>query len=457
MKHALLLALVFAAAHPAWGQFELYLVNGNIEQPVVQAYDFGDVEPGAPLAVPFRIRNVSAAAATLDLLTVNGAGFSIPSANAPSIPVSLGSEQAVDFTVQFQSAGTGIYSAALESVGISVILTATVPVEFTCQAIVGSAVQNCAAAPVNFGSVPVGQNPTVEFILLNQTSAALTAPGPLVSGAGFSLYGASPAGAVIQPAASIAFEVQFSPTAPGAATGTLALGSRSYTLLGTGVEPPFPQPQISLTLPNQASAQQGTVAIALSAPPQMSGTGTVTIAFVPEPSLAADPADPGIVFASGGQSATFGVLIGQAQAYFGTATTLPFQTGTTAGTLTVTAQLGSNSVQQSVIISPAPVGFTAIEGVRSAGTVEVDLTGFDNTRSAGALAFTFYDAAGNQVAPPVQANGSAEFASYFQTSAGGAFALKAVFPVLGDTSQIASFQAVVTNSVGMAATALTNF
>ena len=32
MKRMLLLAL--AAAAPAWGQFELYLVNGNIDQPV---------------------------------------------------------------------------------------------------------------------------------------------------------------------------------------------------------------------------------------------------------------------------------------------------------------------------------------------------------------------------------------------------------------------------------------
>ena len=114
-------------------------------------------------------------------------------------------------------------------------------------------------------------------------------------------------------------------------------------------------------------------------------------------------------------------------------------------------------MQQSVTILPAVVGVTAVQGVRSPGTVEVDLTGFDNTRTAGQLQFTFYDAAGNPVAPPVQANGSSVFAAYFQSSAGGTFALKAVFPVLGDTGQIAAFQTVVTNSAGASTTPLTSF
>ena len=83
--------------------------------------------------------------------------------------------------------------------------------------------------------------------------------------------------------------------------------------------------------------------------------------------------------------------------------------------------------------------------------------GFDNTRSAGALTFSFFDAGGNALVAPIQANGSSDFAAYFQNSAGGAFELKAVFPVAGDISQIASFQAVVTNSAGNATTARTNF
>jgi hypothetical protein len=88
----------------------------------------------------------------------------------------------------------------------------------------------------------------------------------------------------------------------------------------------------------------------------------------------------------------------------------------------------------------------------------VDLTGFDNTRTAGPLTFTFYDTSGNPIGGgPIEANGTASFAAYFQNSAGGTFTLTAVFPVSGNTGQVVEFQAVVTNSAGSATTARTAF
>ena len=449
----LLLAL---AACPAWGQFQLYLVNGSVVQPVVHTYDLGSVAPGTSVAVPFQIANIGSAPATLNLLTVTGTGFSVASGSAPVLPISLTAQQSVNFTVLFQAPAPGIYSAALNSVGIAVTLTATVPVELTYESVIGNSVQPLSAGSVRFGSVPVGQSPTIQILMLNRTSVALPAPSVSVAGPGFSLSGQPPAGTVVPPSASTSAEIQFSPTAAGAVTGSLTIGGQSYALTGTGVVPALPQPSIVLTLAQADSAQQGTVAVTWNAPAQTSATGTVTLTFAPTTSIPG-AADTGIAFASGGQSAIFNVFIGNTQAIFGTAASMPFQTGTTAGTLTVAVQLGGNSAQQSIVILPAIVGVTAAQGVRSTGTVEVDLTGFDNTRSAGALAFTFFDASGNEIAPPVQANGSPSFASYFQNSAGGTFELKAVFPVAGDTGTIASFQAVVTNSAGNATTARTNF
>jgi hypothetical protein len=452
LARILLLAL---AATPAWGQFQLYLVNGTIIQPVVHTYDFGSVAPGTPAAAAFQITNISSAPAIVNLLTLTGSGFSVASGSAPLLPVSLASQQSVNFTVVFQATVPGSYSAALNSVGIAVTLTATVPVELTYQWVTAAGVQLLSAGPVSFGSVPVGQSPTIEILLVNQTSAALTVPSVSVSGAGFSLSGPVPVGTV-KPAASTALEIQFSPTAAGTSTGTLTIDGQIFALTGTGVIPPLPQPQIVLTAQPE-SDQQGTVAITWSAPSQTSATGTVTLTFLPANSIPG-ATDPGIAFASGGQSAIFNVFIGATQAIFdSTANTMPFQTGTTAGTLTVTVVLGSNTVHQSITIQPEVVDVTAAQGVRSTGTLEVDLTGFDNTRSAGALSFTFFDASGNPIAPAVLANGSSSFAQYFQNSAGGTFELKAVFPVVGDTSTVASFQAVVTNSAGNTTTARTNF
>jgi len=452
----LLLALLAFAAAPAWGQFQLYLVDGNIVQQIVNTYGLGNVAPGTSAAVALRITNISSAPALLDLLTVTGTGFTVPAADTPALPVNLGPQQSVDFTVVFQATSPGNYSAALNSVGISVTLTATVPVELTYQWVTGTGVESLSAGPVNFGSVPVGQSPTIEILLVNQTSATLAVPSVSVSGSGFSLTSQPPAGSTVSPSASAALEVQFSPAAAGAATGTLAIGGQPFTLTGTGVIAPLPAPSIVLTLPQPDSAEQGTLAVNLSAVPQTSATGTATLTFTPIASIP-NATDPAIAFATGGQSVTFNVFIGQAQGIFGSANSIPFQTGTTAGTLTVTVELGANQVQQSITILPAVVGVSAVQGVRSSGSVEVDLTGFDNTRTAGALTFTFFDANGNELVAPIQADGSSDFAAYFQTSAGGTFELKAVFPVAGDTSQIAAFQAVVANSAGNATTARTNF
>jgi hypothetical protein len=118
---------------------------------------------------------------------ITGRGFSVASANAPVLPVPLNAQQSVNFTVVFQADSPGIYSAALNSVGIAVTLTATVPVQLTYQWITGTGVQSLSAGPVNFSSVPVGQSPTIEVVLLNETSVALNALAVTVTGAGFLL------------------------------------------------------------------------------------------------------------------------------------------------------------------------------------------------------------------------------------------------------------------------------
>jgi len=138
---------------------------------------------------------------------------------------------------------------------------------------------------------------------------------------------------------------------------------------------------------------------------------------------------------------------------------LPFQTGTTAGVLTFTAQIGGSIDQQSVTIAAVPPGISATQAVRFASALEIRITGFDNTRSLGALSFTFYDAAGNPIAPgAIRSDAAADFAQYFAASGlGGVFLLRAVFPVTGDAALVASCEATLANSAGSAKTQRTSF
>ena len=451
IRRALLLATAVMPA--AWGQFQLYLVSGSLEQPVAPLYDFGPIEPGLSASAQFRIRNTGTSASMLDLLSVRGSGFTMTS--GPALPATLAPQKSVDFTVVFQSAGTGGYSASLDSVGISVLLTATVPVELTCLLSTGGVNQPLGAATVDFGAVEQRSAVTRHVVLLNQTNVPLIVPTLATTGAGFTLSGSTPIGILLQPVQSAGFDVQFSPATAGPANGSLLVGSRSYRLSGTGTPPSLPAPQLSVSLVQALSAQQGTVTVNLSQASATSGSGTVTLAFQPAVAGATDPA---IAFATGGQTAGFTVSAGDTQGQFGTQASVAFQTGSTAGSLIVTVQLGSQTDQQTIVILPAAVGVTAAQATRGAGTIEVDVAGFDNTRTAGAVTFTFFDSNGNTVAPgAISTNSTAAFAGYFQNSAGGTFLLKAVFPITGDATQIKAFEADLSNVTGTTKSAKTNF
>jgi len=449
LQQALLLAAGMLPA--ARAQFQLSVVVGNAERPVAAIYDFGKVASGDLASAHFRLRNNSNAAAMLTVIEVAGTGFTL--LGAPSLPATLLPQAAVDFTVSFAASDPGSYSAAFSADGISAQLAAEVVAGLTFQ-LETAAGKISLGSSVEFGSVQVGQAETVHFDLSNQTALALPVPAITVSSGDFALSGAAPAIA-LQPGQGSGFDVQFRPTAAGMRNATLTIGARNYGLTGTGIASILPNPQITIDLPQSQSAQQGSVQVMLSPAATTSGSGTLTLAFQPAVTGTIDPA---IVFASGGNTAVFTFDAGDTRAHFGSQSALAFQTGTTAGSLVFTAQLGSASAQQTVTIAEAPVGVTAAEATRTTASVVVQLNGFDNTRSAAALTFTFFDSTGNTLAGPIAADGGPAFQSYFQGSeTGGTFMLQAVFPVTGDTTRIASFQASLINQAGTTTTARTSF
>ena len=91
--------------------------------------------------------------------------------------------------------------------------------------------------------------------------------------------------------------------------------------------------------------------------------------------------------------------------------------------------------------------------------IQVTVTGFDDTRTLGALAFNFYDSGGTALTPAaIRMDAGTDFARYFSsTDLGWVFVLRAVFPVTGDTSRIASCDVSLTNSAGNAKTLRISF
>jgi hypothetical protein len=442
----LALLLAAQAVPAAYGQFDLFVVDGKGEHAVPTSYDLGSLYAGESASAHFRLRNTSSAPATVTVLQVAGAGFTL---TAPTPPLALAPQAAVDFNVTFSAADTGAYSAALRSDGISALLTATVLPRLTYLVDTGAGLQPLAPAGVDFGTALRGATVVRHFLIQNRTSLILTVPAIAIPAGDFSLPTGVPSGAVLQPLQTSAFDVQFTPAAAGARSGSIGIGDRTYPLSGAGQDPPPPRPTLAIDLKQAASLQQGTVTVRFDSPALAAGSGTVTLAFE---AAAAGATDPAIVFASGGRSATFAVSPGDTQA------AILFQTGTTAGVITFAVQLGGVTDRRAVTIPAAPVGITTAQGLRSTASVEVRVTGFDNTRTLSQLTFTFYDAAGNALAPAITTDATKDFAQYFQTSdAGGVFLLRAVFPVTGAASAIASFEAGLTNSAATAKTARTVF
>jgi hypothetical protein len=434
-----MLALVLAPA--ARAQFDLLLLVGGVEQAAPAVYDFGSLYADETAVAHFRLRNTSSAAATVNVLTVAGVGFTL---SPTTLPVGLPPLGAIDFGVSFSASDTGAYSAALGSEGVAILLTATVAPRLTYR--VDPPSGTAFPGPLDFGSVVRGVAVQRRITIQNETALVLIVPAISVQGADFALLGTAPSGQALGPRQGGEFTIVFTPHSAGALQGSLTLGDRSYPVLGTGTDPPLPKPTVLLDLNQAASAQQGALIVRFDAPAQSSGTGTATLDF-------RGPADSAIAFAAGGRSVAFPIAPGDLQAV------LPFQTGTSAGVITFTVQIGGSSGQQSVTIAAAPPGITTAQGVRSGGTVAVSITGFDNTRSLGALSFTFYDAAGNPIAPgQILTDAGAESAKYFAGSdLGGVFLLRAVFPVTGDAALVASCAVTLSNSAGSSKTQRTSF
>lgn len=430
MTRRFLFLLGFLAG-AAQAQFQLFSVSGTVETPVAAVFDFGTAGPGDAVNVRFRVRNTSTAPATLASMALAGSGFMFPT--SPGLPKTLAPAGTLDFTVQFLANAQGSYSAGMTLPGISVILTATVVAQLTYS----------TGSPIDFGQVVHGTSTTLDVVVSNRSTTALAIPPLTIFGAGFSVDAPAPSGLVLEPQQSNTFTLRFAPSANGTYSGTLIAGDRTFILSGTGVDPRTLT--VSVNPGQLASGAQGTAVVSLDLPALTAASGTLTLDFQ-------GAADPAVAFASGGRSVAFTVKAGDTQLL-----SAPFQTGTTAGAIVLTATVGSASAHQSVTIAPAAVAVAAASGSRGSGSLTVQITGFDNTRSAGSLAFTFYDGAGNPI-PPAPIAASADFTDFFQTSGlGGLFLLKAVFPVNGDPAQVAAFEVKMTNAAGVSSTGRTNF
>jgi hypothetical protein len=252
---------------------------------------------------------------------------------------------------------------------------------------------------------------------------------------------------------------QFSFTAR-ATDSTGLTGTMAYQLK-VATAPPI-SPTITGVTDTEPPAQQPTLSVQLGDVYPVPLDGTINLAFA---SAAGNVDDKTIVFSNGGRSATFTIPAGQTDAVFPN-TTLSLGTGTVAGTITLTLAFQADG--QDVTPKPAPTRvitipaqapvITKVTAGHTGSGIEVDITGFSNTRDMTNATFTFQAATGTTLTnSQVTVTADQLFATWYNdptsTTYGSLFTFAQPFTLSGNVSGIAGVSVTLTNPQGTSSAA----
>ncbi len=450
--------LLLLAPIAAQAQLQLTIVNGSQKTPASsgQTVSIGAFAPGVSDNFVIQATNTTSGPITIpaNSPSLSGAGFSITSVSPPA-PVTIAPGSSLNTFVQFSAVTPAAYSASFSLGSNSIVLVATV------QAAAALTSSSPCTGPGNgssigFGNIAFSQTVTCTLTLLNQSAQALIISSASISGQGFRL--AQPANTPIDlnPGGSSQLQISFSPNSAQIYSGTLTIGypalSQTFTLSGTAYNPPLPTPILEFDTANPQSGQQITLTVALPVPSPIPASGSVLMAFTPNPEAATSATDD-VGFANGAKAVNFTIQSGSTQAMLNGQAGAVFTTGTTTGKITFTvstaAQLTGDPTT-SITLAPIPISVNNAAATAIAGDLNVQIWGFDNTYSAGPMSFTFYDAAGHSIGSgPIAADFTSNFHTYFSNSTdGGSFAVLVTFPITGNAAEVGSVNVQLTNSIG---------
>ena len=221
--------------------------------------------------------------------------------------------------------------------------------------------------------------------------------------------------------------------------------------------PPGPSATISGLPEIAAPAEQYPFRITLGSPYPAPISGQAQLTFAPD----SGAGDSTIQFASGGRTANFTVPADTVDAV--TAVPLAIQTGTVAGTITVSVRLTAGGTDITPVPAPAvrirveraaPV-IRSARMVRSGNGITVEITGFSTAREVTQISVTFAASAGqtlqnSTVTVPVENLFSQWFQDPASSQFGSQFFFSQPFTITGDVNAVTAQSVTLTNRVGTA-------
>ncbi len=410
------------------------------DAPLPATINLGTLASTEPRTVSFNVRNAGSTSLTV-APSLAGSGFNF-NFGAGS-PFKLAPNQSQIVTVKFQASGSGGYSAVLAINDWSTLLRVTVVEDLilfdTTRQVIGGSLG------ILFGTGPAGAPIPRTLSLENPGTHTLPVPSLGMSGTGFRFLEApSPTVLELKPGEVLKIRLEAFSENTGPVSGVLKLGTRNIAMEARFFEPPLPQARLVVEPAAIRSGMQAKVYVVFPSDPPADASGTL--------SLSSDTADQGIVFLPSGKlSIPIEVKKGIRTALLNGASTATLQTGTSAGFIFLNCEVKDQFVHSLLSIPPTAIQIDATRASRSASTLEVVITGFDNTRTVGGgVYFTFYGRDGSPFPDGAYSKGdlATAFKTLFaQSTTGGIFEVKATFPFTGDPAAISGVEVQIANAI----------
>jgi hypothetical protein len=431
----------------------------------------GNTAVGQTSSVTVSVMNPGPGSGQISALAVTG-GLGLSITNAPAGAFTLAPNASQSFTLNFAPTQPGPVNGTLTIGTDTFNVTATGAGSLLTYSYTNSAstITVAAGGVVIFQPTAVESQSSVTFSIQNTgtVSAAISSINLVVQSTIFSLPQQPSLPTNLTPGSTITFTVNFVPNAIGTLTASLSVNNVAFTLSGTGTQPAsLPAYQFQGPSGTLAPAQQPSIGLTLSAPYPLALQGVLTLTFT----SAVFTNDPSILFATGGRTAAFTIPANSTQAVFsGGATSMPMQTGTTAGTIVIAPSFATQNGFDLTPASPTSLTLTIPSSVAQLSSESVTtetlssftviLTGYSTTHAVTQLNIQVNPKQGDTFsASNLTINVSSAASVWYQSAAstpfGGAFLIEIPF-VLSNGSTTAdlvhmlqSVTITATNSVGV--------
>ncbi|MBN9658303.1 MAG: hypothetical protein J0H49_08995 [Acidobacteria bacterium] len=407
--------------------FQLFLRTDEAEVAVGTSFRLPEAGVGESSVARFRIRNPTDKPITISRLSIDPSPFR--TFDQFFVPYLIPANGYGDFSVRFSPVEPGEFATTLWINDLQVKLEGSTVASTSVEILEGT-LWKPLTTPYDLGSVE-------RKSALSRRLRIMPDSPPTLAGTGFTLSASGPEW-IINVASDTARTL----------TGTLQVAGRTFQLRATFTEFPLPRPSFQPVSGKLTSGIQQPITLQFAQPAKATVLGLLKLDFTPgSPGLGNDSA---IAFLPRMErTINFRLNEGSTIAEFSGSDSVLVQTGSTAGTIVLTADLGGLTEQAVYRIDPAPVTYTATKASISSTLAEVLITGVDNSRSAGRIAFTFLRIDGKPASPGrMDVDVTSSFKEYFATSGTGTFQLRASFPVSGDAAGLTGVEVEMTNAQG---------